>query len=208
MSRTSSGVTCRRSARGWTVMPCAPARRQTSTASSTLGTRPPRALRSVATLLTFTDRRINRVSSLTASTISCAQPRICLRVSPRASRAGAARCRNSARAGGLRPAMRASTLAMRRRRPALDRQVRLLPHADVQRAPAGRSSDLTPDPRVTVPSAQRSAARSAPSHRPSPVKRYSEKITWPDCSPPSESPRAASPPSRTCRRRRIARARC
>ena len=57
-SRTSSGVMWRRSARGCTVMPGAPAATQTSTASSTLGSRPPRELRSVATLLTLTDSRI------------------------------------------------------------------------------------------------------------------------------------------------------
>ena len=57
IARTSSGVMCRRSARGWTVMPGAPAATQTSTASSTLGTRPPRELRSVATLLTLTHNR-------------------------------------------------------------------------------------------------------------------------------------------------------
>src|SRR5262245_57607111 len=39
-------------------MPWAPAARHTSTASSTRGTRPPRELRSVATLFTLTERRI------------------------------------------------------------------------------------------------------------------------------------------------------
>src|SRR5713101_8449130 len=58
MSRTSSGVMCRRSARGCTVIPGAPAATHTSTASSTLGTRPPREFRSVATLLTFTESRV------------------------------------------------------------------------------------------------------------------------------------------------------
>src|SRR5215831_5712906 len=58
ITRTSSGVMCRRSARGCTVMPGAPAAIQTSTASSTLGTLPPREFLSVATLLTFTERRI------------------------------------------------------------------------------------------------------------------------------------------------------
>src|SRR5262245_17662645 len=38
-------------------MPGAPAARHTSTASRTLGTRPPREFRSVSTLLTFTERR-------------------------------------------------------------------------------------------------------------------------------------------------------
>src|SRR5471030_1196408 len=55
---TSSGVMCRRSARGWTVIPGVPAATQTSTASSTLGASPPRELRSVATLFTLTERRI------------------------------------------------------------------------------------------------------------------------------------------------------
>src|SRR5262245_38815209 len=45
----------RRSARGWTVIPGAPASTQIRTASSTLGVVPPRALRSVATLLTLTE---------------------------------------------------------------------------------------------------------------------------------------------------------
>src|SRR5882672_11080551 len=58
IARTSSGVMCRRSARGWTVMPGAPAAMQTSTASIRFGSRPPRELRSVATLLTFTERRV------------------------------------------------------------------------------------------------------------------------------------------------------
>src|SRR5262245_45419748 len=49
---------CRSSARGCTVIPGDPASTQTSTASITLGMRPPRELRSVATLLTFTERRI------------------------------------------------------------------------------------------------------------------------------------------------------
>src|SRR3954447_17810324 len=39
-------------------MPRAPAARQASTASRTRGSRPPREFRSVATLLTFTDRRM------------------------------------------------------------------------------------------------------------------------------------------------------
>src|SRR5688572_8276016 len=58
ISPTSPAVICRASARGWTVMPCAPARRHSYTASSTDGTRPPREFRSVATLLTFTDSLI------------------------------------------------------------------------------------------------------------------------------------------------------
>src|SRR5438105_13173870 len=39
-------------------MPAAPARRHACTASSTFGSRPPREFRRVATLLTFTERRI------------------------------------------------------------------------------------------------------------------------------------------------------
>jgi hypothetical protein len=39
-------------------MPGAPAATQTSTASTTLGTLPPREFRSVATLFTLTDKRI------------------------------------------------------------------------------------------------------------------------------------------------------
>src|SRR6266851_4247278 len=39
-------------------MPGAPAARHTSTASTTLGTTPPRELRSVATLFTFTESRV------------------------------------------------------------------------------------------------------------------------------------------------------
>jgi hypothetical protein len=39
-------------------MPGTPAAMHTSTASTTLGVRPPRAFRSVATLLTLTDRRV------------------------------------------------------------------------------------------------------------------------------------------------------
>src|SRR3954464_7377813 len=57
IARTSSGVMWRRSARGCTVMPGAPAARHTSTASSRSGSRPPREFRSVATLLTLTLRR-------------------------------------------------------------------------------------------------------------------------------------------------------
>src|SRR3989449_11603552 len=69
IARTSSGVMCRRSARGWTVMPGDPAAIQTSTASRTLGTLPPREFRSVATLFTFTDsltiaRRAEDVQSI------------------------------------------------------------------------------------------------------------------------------------------------
>ncbi len=55
ISRTSAAVMCRASARGWTVMPGAPAATQVRTASSTDGTRPPRELRTVAILLTLTD---------------------------------------------------------------------------------------------------------------------------------------------------------
>src|SRR5580765_4764806 len=55
MSRTSSGVIWRRSARGCTVMPGAPAPMHVSTASTTLGSRPPRELRKVAILLTLTE---------------------------------------------------------------------------------------------------------------------------------------------------------
>src|SRR5690349_1519422 len=55
----------RSSARGCTVMPVAPASRQTRTASITDGTDPPRELRSVAILLTLTEslgmRRISRI---------------------------------------------------------------------------------------------------------------------------------------------------
>src|SRR5262249_21653328 len=54
-SRTSVAVMCRSSARGCTVMPGAPASTQTFAASSTDGSRPPRELRSVATLLMLTD---------------------------------------------------------------------------------------------------------------------------------------------------------
>src|SRR5262245_6573037 len=50
---------CRASARGWTVMPGAPASMQTLTASSTEGTMPPREFLSVATLLTLTESLIN-----------------------------------------------------------------------------------------------------------------------------------------------------
>ena len=67
-------VMCRASARGWTVMPGAPAAMQTSTASRTLGTSPPRELRSVATLLTLTLRRGGTIGyprcSFTAPAIS------------------------------------------------------------------------------------------------------------------------------------------
>ena len=54
MSSTSRIVMWRWSSRGWIVIPGAPAATQTSTASTTLGTSPPRALRTVATLLTLT----------------------------------------------------------------------------------------------------------------------------------------------------------
>ena len=65
MSRTSAAVMCRASARGCTVMPWAPAAMQTSTASRTEGTCPPREFRIVATLLTLTDNLItSRPTSL------------------------------------------------------------------------------------------------------------------------------------------------
>src|SRR6185503_5764573 len=51
---------CRRSARGWTVIPGAPASTQTRTASRTSGEWPPREFLSVATLLTLTDNRAIR----------------------------------------------------------------------------------------------------------------------------------------------------
>src|SRR3989442_714355 len=57
IARTSSGVMWRRSARGGTVMPGAPAATHTSAASTTLGTHPPREFRSVATLLMLMERR-------------------------------------------------------------------------------------------------------------------------------------------------------
>src|SRR5690606_24181395 len=57
-SSTSRRVMCRSSARGWTVMPGAPASMVTRNASTTDGRRPPRELRSVATLLTLTDSRV------------------------------------------------------------------------------------------------------------------------------------------------------
>ena len=53
-ARTSAGLMWRSSARGWTVIPGAPAATATRAASTTLGTAPPRELRSVATLLTLT----------------------------------------------------------------------------------------------------------------------------------------------------------
>ena len=55
---TSNDRICRSSSRGCTVMPGAPASRQISTARGTLGTLPPRELRSVAILLTLTERLI------------------------------------------------------------------------------------------------------------------------------------------------------
>ena len=51
---TSAMVMCRASARGCTVIPGTPAATHTRTASITLGSVPPRELRSVATLLTLT----------------------------------------------------------------------------------------------------------------------------------------------------------
>jgi hypothetical protein len=48
-------VICLPSVRGCTVIPVAPAATQTSTASTTEGTRPPREFRIVAILLTLTD---------------------------------------------------------------------------------------------------------------------------------------------------------
>src|SRR6187402_454212 len=63
ISRTSLARMWRSSARGCTVIPGAPASRHVTTAAVTLGTRPPREFRSVATLLTLTERLIiaNRV---------------------------------------------------------------------------------------------------------------------------------------------------
>src|SRR4029453_8823076 len=58
ISVTSPGRICRWSSRGCTVIPAAPARTHVSTASSTLGTDPPREFLSVATLLTLTERLI------------------------------------------------------------------------------------------------------------------------------------------------------
>src|SRR5947199_10763638 len=57
-ARTSADRIWRSSARGCTVMPREPAAMIVSTAASTLGTSPPLEFRSVATLLTFTDKRI------------------------------------------------------------------------------------------------------------------------------------------------------
>ena len=81
-SSTSCDVMCRASARGCTVMPGAPASTIVRTASRTLGTRPPRELRSVATLLTLTLRRTMAAATRnvqarcvrTADAISSAQP--------------------------------------------------------------------------------------------------------------------------------------
>src|SRR5579872_18779 len=67
ISRTSWGVTWRRSARGCTVMPGAPAARHVRTASITLGTFPPREFRSVATLFTLTLKRTIACSSIQRS---------------------------------------------------------------------------------------------------------------------------------------------
>src|SRR4029079_1755213 len=58
ISVTSAGRMCRPSARGCTVIPGAPAATAISTARSTLGSSPPRELRSVAILLTLTEREI------------------------------------------------------------------------------------------------------------------------------------------------------
>src|SRR4029078_3498809 len=57
MADTSQRVMCRSSARGWMVMPGAPALMQTRIASVGEGSEPPRELRSGATLLMFTDTR-------------------------------------------------------------------------------------------------------------------------------------------------------
>src|SRR5262245_51782263 len=59
ISWTSAFVMCRASARGWTVIPGAPASTQILTASSTDGRAPPREFLSVATLLTLTESLIN-----------------------------------------------------------------------------------------------------------------------------------------------------
>src|SRR5690242_15593894 len=64
IARTSSGVMWRRSARGCTVIPGAPAAMQTSTASRTFGSRPPRELRSVATLFTLTESFVLSLSKM------------------------------------------------------------------------------------------------------------------------------------------------
>src|SRR4030095_4578162 len=63
MSNTSERVMWRGAARGCTVIPGEPASRHTCTASVTDGTRPPRELRTVATLFTLTDSLITRVNS-------------------------------------------------------------------------------------------------------------------------------------------------
>ena len=64
ISCTSSVVMCRASARGCTVIPGAPASMHVRTASITDGIRPPRELRTVATLLTLTE-------SLITVTLNC-----------------------------------------------------------------------------------------------------------------------------------------
>src|SRR4029078_7577014 len=57
MADTSQRVMCRSSARGWMVMPGAPALTQTRIASVGGGSAPPRELRSGATFSTFADSR-------------------------------------------------------------------------------------------------------------------------------------------------------
>ena len=107
----------------------------------------------------------------------------------RSSRAAAARCRSSGPAGGPAPASARSTRSIASAIAGTDCERGLLAHADVdehlrirhelaRRGPPARGR-CRPSTRSTLSAVA----------MPSPVKRWSEKMMWPDCSPPIEMPR-------------------
>ena len=104
---------------------------------------------------------------------------------------------------------RASTAATRRRRAA--RATSGIGRRDRGRcaAPAaGASSPRRPGRRAAGPTGATRSASCTPVSRPSPVVARSRKMTWPDCSPPSDSRRRRAPRARSGRRPRSRPPRC
>ncbi len=175
-------------------MPGAPAATHVSTASSTLGTAPPRELRSVATLLTLTDSADHALHLRRAF----ARTRFGDLLGPRLDRRLILALDHDAQQRlGAGVAHEHAAAAVERGFDARDGRLTiagtsstgvLLAHAHVDERLRIASPARPPDPpaRARVSAITRSTASAVA--RPSPVGRCSARITWPDCSPPSTKP--------------------
>ena len=109
---------------------------------------------------------------------------------PRSSRAAAARCPNSAPAAGPVRRARASTRSIAAAIAGTICEIDLLPDAHVQQHLRIGHQVARPGRRASRPCQPSVRSTFSAVHKPSPVNRYSEKMMWPDCSPPSDEIRA------------------